>query len=130
MGHKPHLPLEQTKMGASGFVDDTRTMAEALEDKEVEAAGSRRNARARVARLSGIPLSFLHTLRYRPPKTIAVDIFDRLCVATERKAAEQIRAAEHDLSTARARRPGIDHSALCEVEAALAKARALLWGKE
>ena len=89
-----------------------------------------RSPRIRVARLAGIPLSFLHTLRYRPPKTIAADIFDRLCVATERKALEQIRAAEHDIQIARDRRTGINHSALREVEASLVMARELLWGKE
>ncbi len=131
MVRKPRLRLEQSKkMDAASFVDDARRMAAALEDKEVEAGGSRRLARDRVARLSGIRASFLGTLRYRPPKTIAADIFDRLCAATLRKAAEQIRAAEHEISTTRALRPGIDHSALREAEIALAKARELLWGKE
>jgi len=117
-------------MDASGFVDDARKMAAALEDKEVDATGSRRLARDRVARFTGIRISFLHTLRYRPPKTIAADVFDRLCVATERKAAEQIRAAEHEIATARARRMGVDDRALCEAAAALAKARDALWGNE
>jgi hypothetical protein len=125
MVHKEFLHSEQ-KMDAAVFVDRAREMAAALEDREVLATRSRPIARQRVAHLSGVAASLLHSLRYRPPKQIAADAFERLCAATERKAAEQIRIAEHEIAKARARRIGTDDRALREVEAALAMARALI----
>jgi hypothetical protein len=127
MGRKEFLPVEQ-KMDAAAFVDRARKMAATLEDREIAEARSRPIARQRVSRLARVPTSLLHSLRYRPPKQIAADVFARLCAAIERQAADQIRKAEHEISTARMRRLGADDSALCEIETALANARALMEG--
>jgi hypothetical protein len=54
------------------------------------------------------------------------DLFVRLCAAVERQALVQIRTAQHEIETARARRMGADNSVFCEIEDALAKARALI----
>jgi hypothetical protein len=57
----------------------------------------------------------------------AADIFyNRLCVAVERQALEQIRMLEHEIAIVRARRLSIDNGAIREAEAYLAKARELL----
>ena len=111
------------KMDASIFVERARLMAATLEDRE---AGSRPAARRRASRLAGVPASLLHSLRYRPPKTIAADAYARLCAAIEQQAITQIKKAFNEIAAARARRPGIDESALREIEAALASAQALL----
>jgi hypothetical protein len=66
------------------------------------------------------------TDRYQPPKTIAADIYYRLCIAVEKQASEKIRALEHEITTSCARRRGIDHRAFCEAEILVAKARELL----
>jgi hypothetical protein len=123
--HKDFLQSEQ-KVDAATYVETARRMAAALEDRENVTARSRPVARSIVARLSGVSASLLHSLRYRPPKQIAADAFDRLCAAMERTAAEQIRIAEHEIAKARARRMGTDDSVFREVEDALARARELI----
>jgi hypothetical protein len=135
MGNKDFLPLEQKKMDAAAYVARAREMAAALEDRESLNTRSRPTARQRVARIAGVPASLLHSLRYRPPKTIAADVYNSLCAAIERKALEQIRMSEHEIAAVRARYLGVDNRAFgeagvaCrEAEAAIAKARALLNG--
>ncbi len=130
MSDKKFLPVEQKAMDAAAFVDRAQKMATILEDRETACGGSRPIARKRIARLAGIPSSLLHSLRYRRPKTIAADVYHRLCIAVERYAENQIKALENEILVARARRAGADDHTICEVEIALARARALLWGKE
>jgi hypothetical protein len=125
MGRKDFLQLEQKAMSAAAFVDSAREMAAVLEDREL-AAGSRPHARKRVARMAGVPASLLHSLRYRPPKRIAADAYERLCAAIERQAAIQIGQLENEILAARARRRGADDRSFCEVDGALAIARALM----
>lgn len=129
MDHKTFLQPETKPMDATAFVDRARDMATTLEDRELGAARSRPRARQRVSRLARVPVSLLHSLRYRPPKQIAADVFARLCAAVERQAIDQIRIAENEISKARARRLGVDDRDLCEIEDALAKARALVMRK-
>ena len=117
-------------MDAAVFVERAREMAAALEDQEVLNARSRPIAREHVSRSSGVSASLLHSLRYRPPKRIAADAFERLCVAVERQAFNQIRTAEYEIAKARARRDGADDCVFREVETALAKANKLLRGGE
>ncbi|MGH6822024.1 MAG: hypothetical protein ACREC4_00805 [Methylocella sp.] len=101
-------------------------MATSLENLEMQTALSRPRARLRVASRFGIPASLLHSLRYRPPKTIAADVYARLAIAIERQAAEQIRSFEHEIAKARARGLGAADRRLWEAEAAVRHARALL----
>lgn len=126
MLHKEFLPIEQKTMDAAAFVDRARKMAATLEDRETFDLRSRPLARQRVARVAGVSASLLHSLRYRPPKSIAADTYNRLCDAFERQAINQIWKAFDEIASARARRPGVDDRALREIEAALEKARALL----
>ena len=113
-------------MDAAAFVDRAAKMAAMLEDREVFDVRSRPIARKRVARLAGVPASLLHSLRYRPPKTIAADAYARLCAAIERQAITQIGKAFDEIAEARARRAGVDARALREIADSLARAKALL----
>jgi hypothetical protein len=101
-------------------------MAAALEDRETPIARSRPVARERVARLAGVSKSLLHSLRYRRPKTIAADVYHRLCVAVERQAEKQIGHLENEISTAKSRRLGADDDNIRKAENALEQARAFL----
>ena len=128
--HKEFLGSEQNVMDAAAFVDSAREMAAALEDREIPAARSRPLARLRVSRLAGVSASLLHSLRYRPPKQIAADVFERLCIAVERQALTQIRTLENEIAAAHARRLGADDRDLGKVQTALAVARALMERRE
>jgi hypothetical protein len=126
MGHTEFLQSEQKAMDAAAFVDRAAKMAASLENREAAAVGSRPLARRRVARVAGVSASLLHSLRYRRPKTIAADAYNRLCLAFERQAINQIRKAFDEIAAARARRPGVGEDALREIEDALARAHELL----
>lgn len=126
MLRKKFLQSEQKAMDAAAFVDRAREMAAALENREVGAAGSRPIARAAAARHAGIPASLLHSLRYRPPKHIAAESYQRLCVAVERQAERDLGKLQNEIIAARARRLGVADRDMCEIEASLEKARALL----
>jgi hypothetical protein len=119
----------QKEMNAAAYVEQAREMAAALEDRESLVARSRPRARQSVARAAGVSASLLHSLRYRPPKQIAADVFERLCAAVERQALHQIRTAQHEIATVRARRLGVDDRAICAAEAALEQARGFLKGE-
>ena len=129
MFRKEFLQSEQKKMNAAVYVERAREMAAALVDRESLVTRSRPAARESVARASGVSPSLLHSLRYRPPKQIAADVFERLCAAVEQAAENQIRAAQHEIETARARRPCVDDRALREAQIALENARTSL-GKD
>lgn len=126
MLRKKFLQSEQKAMDAAAFVDRAREMAAALEGREVDAAGSRPIARAIAARSAGVPASLLHSLRYRPPKRIAAESYQRLCVAVERQAERHREKLQHEIIAARARRLGVADRDMGEIEAALEKARSLL----
>ena len=113
-------------MDARSYVDKAREMASELEDRETAAVGSRPVARRRLARVSGVPLSVLHSLRYRPPKTISADVFDKLCAAIERQAEQQIRILQDAICEARSRRSGVDNNSVREAASSLEHARQLL----
>lgn len=127
MLRKKFLQSEQ-KMDAAAFVAQAREMAASLEGREVPAAGSRPLARAIAARSAGVPASLLHSLRYRPPKRIAAESYQRLCVAVERQAERHREKLQDEIIAARARRLGVADRSLGEIETALEKARTLLEG--
>lgn len=123
---KLRLQVDTKKMEAKGFVDRARHMATRLEDREAAGSGSRMAARSRAAHFSGIPASIFYSLRYRFPKTISIDVFDKLCAAVERQAETEIGKLQDEIVSIRARRCGFDESAVSEAEAALVRARELL----
>lgn len=113
---KEFSPIEQKSMDAAAFVDQARDMAAALEDREISAARSRPIARQVAARAAGVPPSLFHSLRYRPPKRIAADSYQRLCVAIERQAEKQRGKLRDEIIASRARRLGFDQSLVGEAE--------------
>lgn len=94
---------EQT-MSAAVFVEQARGMARFLEDREFAHVGDREIARARIEQRYGVSGSILYALRYRPPKQVAAEVYARLCAAVEHVASQQVKALEHEVATARARR--------------------------
>jgi hypothetical protein len=94
------------KMNAATFVEIACSIAADLEDREIRYGRSRPDARQRVARIAGVPASLLHSLRYRRPKTIGADVFERLCSAVERQATQQIKELENEILAIEARRIG------------------------
>ena len=113
-------------MTAGEYVEAAREMAASLEDNEVANGIERKYARAKVASLSGISYGLLHSLRYRPPKTIAADLFDRLCTAVERQARRKIGDLENEIAKANSRHLGSRCGLERAANAAARSARALL----
>lgn len=126
MVSKADLQSEQKKMNAACFVERAREMASSLEDRENDAVDDLPVARQIAAGKAGVRASLFYSLRYRPPKTVAADVFNNLCAAIERRAMDQIGIAKHEITTARARRLGADDRALREAEDSLARAGELL----
>lgn len=71
--------LESGEMSSSGeYVEDASDWAKALVLSETRCAGDYGNAMRRVARKLGVPFSVIWNLHYRPPKTVAANMFERL----------------------------------------------------
>lgn len=121
--------MEQ-KMTSAVYVEQARKLARALEEREVARGMTRPVARARVEARFGLPASLLRSLRYRCPKSIGADVFDKLLMAVEHQAEEQIRTLEHEIATARACRLGVNDGRLREAEIAATYARSLLAERE
>lgn len=101
---------------ASTYVSHAARMARFLEDREATLVGDREIARSRLEQRWGIASSIFYSLRYRPPKQIAVEIYARLCTAVEDSAKRQIQALEHDVFKARASGRSLNESAAREAE--------------
>ncbi len=99
-----NVQTEPPKMNASACVSRASGMVEII-DRHVAAMGLDREIEdGRLSRDHGIPKSILFSLRYRPPKRIAADLYFALCDAVEDLATRTIKAAEHDIALARASR--------------------------
>ena len=111
-------------MDAHSYVKQAQRFAETLESRESAMASvDAPTARARISRRFGISKSVLHSLRYRPPKTIPIDVFSKLVAAVEHQAAELIRACEHDMATAKSCSIGVNDGILRALETSLANAK-------
>lgn len=115
-------------MDALTYIDHARQMAAFLEDRETGAGGDRETARARLAARYGIAGSIFHALRYRPPKQIAADIYNRLCSAVEDAASKQIKALENEIAMARASSLRPREDMVRKAEAVLVEVKALMEG--
>lgn len=111
------LRSEKRVMSAAAFVDHARSMARFLEDREAHALGDRELARARIEQRYGIAGSVLYSLRYRPPKQIAADVYSRLCQAVEDSAGRQMKALEHEVAKAREGNSGLRQIEACKAAA-------------
>ena len=90
-------------MTAAEYVEYAAAAARRMEEAEARGPGDLPNARERLARRYGLAASFFYSLRYRPPKTIAVDVFNRLNNAYQAECTRQARLWSHERSLARAR---------------------------
>lgn len=110
---------EQKSMSATVYVDRARSMARFLEDRETDALGDRDLARSTIERRYGIACSVLYSLRYRPPKQIAADIYARLCTAVEDVAQRQIKILENEIAAARESHSELKQTRAAEIAAVL-----------
>ncbi len=115
-------------MSSVSFVDRAKDMACYLEDQEYVRVGDRKIARVSVARKCGIAPHVFKSLRYCPPKQIAVDLYHKLCEAVEEAASSQIRQLEKRIHEARQGRISVSEGVVREAETALREAVALLNG--
>lgn len=87
-------------MSAAAYVADAREMSIELEDDEALEQGNVELARAYIARHFGIAQSVLYSLRRRHPKTVAADVYDKLCIAIQSVATKGLSTLHHQISTA------------------------------
>lgn len=106
-------------MSAAVYVDRARQMARFLEDREADVIGDRELAREHIKRRYGIASSVLYSLRYRPPKQIAADIYAKLCTAVEDVAQRQIKILEIEIAAARESHNEIRQTRAAEIAAVL-----------
>jgi hypothetical protein len=83
------------------YVDDAAELVEALVKSERPHAGSIHRAMRSLSSKHGIPYAKLWALRHRKPKSIGADLLDRILLAAERQADEQIRALNEIRTKAR-----------------------------
>ncbi len=123
---KMRLQMKEIAMRASAYVDRAREMARFLERIESAEDDDLEKARTRLQAKYGIAGSLFHALRYRPPKQIAVDVYNDLCSALEDIAAAQIRIFEHEIAKARAARIGPREDVVRKAETVLNEVKALM----
>lgn len=99
---------------AQGWVDR-------LIRQESRGAGDTDNAMRRLSRRHGIDYSSLWSLRYRSPKRIWADTYNRLRAAYVAECERQMRALHHEIEITRAA-AGSDHPAVREAEALVREA--------
>jgi hypothetical protein len=109
---------EEAPVTSAVFVERAQSWARELEAKELPAAGSIPAARQAVERRHRLPSGLLYSLRYRPPKRLAVDAYERLRAALIAACEQERRRLEHEITIARAAGVGADHPALAAAEAA------------
>jgi hypothetical protein len=95
---KLYLLKRQNRMSdaASAYVEEAAKNAAWLVEREARGPGDIENAMRRLEVKFGIPYSAFWALRYRPPKTIAVEIFARLWEAFETERAYQRKRFEDE----------------------------------
>ncbi len=106
-------------MSSVSYVDRARGMARYVEDREFDLIGDRKTARSTAERKYGIPSQVFHNLRYCPPKTIAVDLYHRLCEAVETAASRHIQQLEQNIAEARSGRKALPDGVVARAEDAL-----------
>lgn len=92
--------FRERQLTRTEYVDCARAWADALVWNECRGPGEIASARARVAVRYGIPARLLKDLKYRPPKRIAVEIFERLRVAYLTQVERQVSRFERELADA------------------------------
>ncbi len=81
---------------ASAYVQEAAKNANWLVSREARGPGDVENAMHRLETKFGIPYSAFWALRYRPPKSVATEIFARLWEAFEMERANQRKRFDDD----------------------------------
>ena len=109
---------ESEPVNAACYVQRASLWAQRLEDMEAARAGSRPAARDALERRHKLPSGSLYSLRYRPPKRLAVDLYEKLRAALIAAAEREQQALAHEIEIARRAGVAVDHPALVAAEAA------------
>lgn len=86
---------------AKDFVDEARQLARKMVQRECRGPGDMIPAMQRIETTYGVPYGVLWSLRYRPPKTVASDLTERLRAVYATMCERQ--AAALDLEATRAK---------------------------
>lgn len=107
-------------MSAVDHVEDARKWARDLTANE-QRGGDLESAWRRLERLYGVPRQTFWSLRYRPPKRIAADLYTRLRLAYLAQCERIVKSAQHDITIMKAKGDA-DLESLADQVADLAKA--------
>jgi len=114
--------LRKTKMSS---VDMASDYANRMVLREARGPGDTEDAMRRIEARTGIGFSTLWSLRYRKPKTIDVDIFQRIRAAYLSVCERQLATLKHELAVETARGDADAYSDLvAEAEALVEKLKA------
>jgi hypothetical protein len=102
-------------------VAEAQAWASALTALETRGPGDTDNAMRRVSRRHGIEYGSLWSLRYRTPKRIWADTYNRLRAAYVAECERQMQALHHEIEITRAA-AGSDHPAVRKAEALVREA--------
>lgn len=106
----------------TGTVAQAQTWAHALTCSETQGPGDIAHAWERLSTRYGVPARLFWALRYRPPKTIAADLYLRLCEAYRAECERQMWKLQHELDQTKTI-TGADHAALDAASALVAQAK-------
>lgn len=116
-------PGGQSVTAAAVFTGRAREWAMALEEDEAAARGLDRveDARPFVARLTGVPVGTLRSLRKNRLKTVAVHVYDKLNQAAVARLERRLKSLEHELDITRLQgldaRPNDAAAVVADIEA-------------
>ena len=85
-------------MSAGTYVDEAKSWADKMVARESRGPGDTDNAMRRLQYKYGVSFNDLWRLRYRPPKRIWTDVYERIRQAYEAQRQEQIRRLKHEIA--------------------------------
>ncbi len=84
------------------YVEEARRIADVLVRGEMSGPGDMPRAMVRLERRHGLPVGTLKGLRYRPRKSLTVELWAKLVAALEAESVRQRRLWDHEIALARA----------------------------
>lgn len=104
-------------------VAQAQDFARTLVQRESRGNGDLVPAMKRLERRHALPKGLLHSLRYRPPKTIALDVWQSLLTAYQAECLRQVQQLEHEITVTRKLVHDLDPNFIDEAERLAAKVR-------
>jgi hypothetical protein len=105
------------------FLGRARRWGDFLERRELRRVEDRPAARRAIERRHRLPSGILYALRYRPPKRLAIEVYERLRQAVIAAGQSEQRALEDAIDHARRCGVDVDSPAMRAAEAVLRDAR-------